>query len=75
MNGTTGNSVRAEVFATEGNGEKRKRITAPACSRCGGPSHLLLAEPHPRLKHTDLRTFECDTCGATQDVAAPLPHG
>ena len=52
-----------------------KQVTAPACDKCSGTSHLLTAEPHPRLKHTDLRTFQCDTCGATQNVAAPLPHG
>jgi hypothetical protein len=72
MNGATGNSARAEVLA---NGKKRKQIIAPACNKCRGTSHLVTAEPHPRFEHTDLRTFQCDTCGAMQTVTAPLPHG
>lgn len=52
-----------------------KRNFAPRCGTCRGPSRLLTTEPHPRLKHTDLRTYECEACGAMQTVAAPLPHG
>jgi hypothetical protein len=55
--------------------KERARVLGPACNQCGGTSTLLSAEPHPRFKHTDLRTFKCDVCEVQQTVMAPLPHG
>ena len=55
--------------------EETALVFGPACNQCGGTSTLLLAEPHPRFKHTDLRTFKCNVCEHQQTVMAPLPHG
>jgi hypothetical protein len=55
--------------------KERARLGGPACNKCGGTSTLLSAEPHPRFKHTDLRTFKCTVCEEQQTVMAPLPHG
>jgi hypothetical protein len=52
-----------------------RNITSPKCGKCEQPTRLLAAEPHPRFRQTDLRTFQCKACGAIETVVAPRPHG
>jgi hypothetical protein len=45
----------------------------PACGRCGVSTRLYGVEPHPRLPHTDLYTYVCAPCDATEVLVVPLP--
>lgn len=39
----------------------------PPCAKCGGPTSLARIEPDNDPGY-DLRTFECDACGAAEVV-------
>lgn len=45
----------------------------PFCGACGGRTQLVGMEAHPRLPHTDIRTYECAACEDVQAVVAPHP--
>jgi hypothetical protein len=48
-------------------------LAGPFCLTCGGRTRLAGLESHPRLRRTDIRTYECETCEAVQAVVAPQP--
>jgi hypothetical protein len=48
-------------------------LAGPYCLACGGRTRLAGLESHPRLRRTDIRTYECETCQAVQAVVAPQP--
>ena len=45
-------------------------LIGPTCD-CGGETRLGGIEPHPRDKHTDIRTYECKKCGVSTAVVVP----
>ena len=50
---------------------KAPTIPCPECARCGKPTRLIAAEPHPRVSQADLRTFRCASCDDTQTLVVP----
>jgi hypothetical protein len=48
-------------------------LAGPFCLACGGRTRLAGLESHPRLRRTDIRTYECEACEAVQAVVAPQP--
>ena len=49
-------------------------VTGPACETCANPTRFYGIEPHPRLVHTDVHTYVCDACDASQVLVVPLPR-
>jgi hypothetical protein len=49
------------------------KTLAPPCEKCGQPMRIYGIEPHLRLAHTDVHTYVCDPCDATQAIVVPLP--
>lgn len=49
-----------------------EEIAVPLCEKCGCRTRLTGLEPHPRLRHTDLRTYQCLACNELQAIAVPL---
>lgn len=47
-------------------------IQNPACDICANATRLVAIEPHPELRSTDLRTFECLICNHCQVTAIPV---
>lgn len=54
------------------NGSRTRSFACPECARCGNATRLVSIEPHPRIVHTDLRSFVCETCNEPQVVVVPL---
>ena len=57
------------TFAFDGSNAEEINVL---CERCGCRTRLAGIEPHPRLHHTDLRTYQCLACNEIQVVAVPL---
>lgn len=43
------------------------------CPQCGDRARLYGIEPHVRLPRTELHTYVCDICSATEVLVVPLP--
>ena len=52
--------------------EPMTALSTPLCDTCGGPTRIYGIEPHPRLPHTDVNTYVCDTCDTNQVLVVPL---
>jgi hypothetical protein len=48
-------------------------ISEPRCQTCKGATRIYGIEPHPRYANTDVHTYVCDVCDATQVIVVPLP--
>lgn len=51
---------------------KSPAISHPRCQTCNGPTRIYGIEPHLRYAHTDVHTYVCDACDATQVIVVPL---
>ena len=47
---------------------------AIACPVCGDRTRLYGVEPHIRLARTEIHTYVCDACNATEVVVVPMPR-
>lgn len=45
-----------------------------ACPVCGDRTRLYGVEPHIRLARTEIHTYVCDACNATEVVVVPRPR-
>lgn len=43
-----------------------------ACPICGERTRLYGVEPHIRLARTEIHTYVCDACNATEVVVVPM---
>ncbi len=60
---------------TETHVEHTTTLSTPPCDECGGATRIYGIEPHPRLLHTDINTYvcdTCDTCDTNQVLVVPL---
>jgi hypothetical protein len=49
-------------------------IAVIACPICGDRTRLYGVEPHIRLARTEIHTYVCDVCNATEVVVVPMPR-